>query len=78
MASKQILACHEPKKSHINIIYGAGNAFNLVERAYYYFYYFALIVIMNKRLTFMPTANFVLRSTFNFVDARLRIALHYI
>ena len=61
MASKQILACHEPKKSHIIYFmtgYRTKNAFNLDERAYYYFYYFALIVIMNKRLTLMLTANF--------------------
>ena len=51
---------------------------NLVERAYYHFYYFALIVIMNKRLTFMPTANFVVRSTFNFArrSVAYSLALH--
>ena len=32
--------------------------FNIGEREYLYFYYFALIVLMNKRLTLTPTANF--------------------
>ena len=38
--------------------YLAKDLFNLGERAYLYFYYFALIMIMNKRLTLMLTANF--------------------
>ena len=49
------------KNSHIIYFvtgYRSQNLFNLGERAYCYFYHFALIIIMSKRLTLPPTANF--------------------
>ena len=64
MASKQILACHEPKKSHIIYFmtgYRTKNAVNLGERACFYFYHFELIVFMNKRLMLTTIANFASR-----------------
>ena len=60
MASKQIPACHERRKSHIRCFstgYRAKDPFNLGERAYLYFYYFTLIIFVSKRLMLTPTAN---------------------
>ena len=61
MKSNRYLRVTRQKDSHIIYYvtdYLAKDLFNLGEGAYLYFYYFALIMIMNKRLTLMLTANF--------------------